>query len=269
MRRRPGHALRVGLAPQGVALVRTNAWQRGQGAVLAERVFGRASQAEIFGQLHQLLETLSPAGWPVSVVLSDELVRMWQVAPPPSTSRVSDLQAAAALRFQALFGAPASAWKISADWQAEQPFLAAAVPLTLLQQLQDAASAHRFHLVEIVPQFVAALNQWRKRRRARAWFGAVHNGVFTVAAFDDGALAALRATPVPVDADREWLDSFVARETLRLGLESPQCLQVCGAAPALWRGEAASSPFACQLLDAGVDESWSAIARLAVTGGVR
>jgi hypothetical protein len=267
MRSAPGTALRIGLAPSGAALVRTGWWRRGHASLLAERQFGAAGMDGLAQQLRQLFQEAPPAGRPVTVVLSDELVRMWQVTPPAGASRMADLEAAAAMRFQALFGAPAALWKISADWDAARPFLAAAVPLALLAQLEQAAHEHRFHLVEIVPQLVAALNQWRKLRRPGAWFGLVHAGVLTIAAYEGRALSAVRAATIPDAAGREWLDSLVTREALRVGLERPERLQVCGPAPAIWSDNTGSPQFACSLLDAGQpDASWPDAARLACTG---
>lgn len=267
MRRRFGQALRIGLAPDGAALVQTSRWPRRRAAVLAERAITVAAHAEIVQQLGPLMSEASAVGSPVTVVLSDELVRMWQVTPPPAASRIADLEAAAALRFQSLFGMLAGGWKISADWNAARAFLAAAVPRELLEHLERVAREHRVALVEIVPQFVAAMNQWRKRRRQNAWFGVLQNGAFRVAAFEGSALAALRTVAVPAQADRAWLEDFVARETLRLGIASPACLQICGAAPASWGSPVGAQSFACELLDAQAGAGLSCAARLALTGG--
>ncbi|MFL6671886.1 MAG: hypothetical protein ACJ8LG_01185 [Massilia sp.] len=261
MRRGPGQALRIGLAPNGVALVRTGWWRRGLEVAGECGAHGGAGQA-----LRQLFRDAPAAGWPVTVVLSDELVRMWQVTPPAAASRMADLEAAAALRFQSLFGAPAAHWKIAADWDAAGPFLAAAAPLELLEQLGQAAHEHRFHLVEVVPQFVAAMNQWRKLRKPGAWFGVLHAGVLTLAAYQGATLAAVRAAAVPAGAGREWLDSLVAREALRLGLERPDRVQVCGPAPAGWASHPAQPGFACSLLDPAQPGGWSDLALLARTG---
>lgn len=264
MRKRFGQALRIGLAPDAAALVQASRWQRGRAAVLAEHRFA-GDEAGAAEQLRRLFDDAKPAGWPVTVVLSDELARIWQVTPPAAASRMGDLQAAAALRFQSLFAAPASQWKISADWDATKPFLAAAMPAALLAQLQQAALEHRFHLVEIVPQLVASMNQWRRLRRPGAWFGQVHAGVLTVAACQGDALAAVRTSPVPVGADRAWFDGVVAREALRLGLAQPALVQVCGEAPASWGG-VGSGGSVCSLLETGQGAGWSPVARLALAG---
>jgi hypothetical protein len=265
MRRVPGKALRIGLAYDGMALVKTSRWRPGSIEPLAEHRFAPGGDADIAGGLAQLCRDARPAGWPVTVVLSDELVRLWQVTPPPAASRRADLEAAAALRYQTLFGANAAGWKIAASWDARHPFLAAAVPQSLLDGLAAGAREHRFHLVGIVPQFVAALNQWRRQRRPGAWFGQVQAGVLTVAAFEGERIAAVRSAPLPPGADREWLDSVVAREALRVGLARPERLQVCGPAPAAWASHPGRLKFGCSLLDAD-ERGLSTLARLAATG---
>jgi hypothetical protein len=247
-----------------MALVRSSRWRPGEVKVLAERR-AMTGQVDLAPAFRALFEAARPSGWPVTVVLSDDLVRTWLVTPPPAASRPSDLEAAAALRFQALFGASAAGWKIAADWDATQPFLACALPQVLLDQLEQAAREHRFHLVGIVPQFVAALNQWRRLRRPGAWFGQVQGAVLTIVAFEGERLAAVRSAPVPPGADREWLDALVAREALRVGLARPERLQVCGPAPVTWGSSDGRLKFGCSLFDAG-ETGLSALARLAATG---
>jgi len=263
---RLGRALRIGIAPDGLALVRTSLWHHERALLLGQVRAGGGDAASVGVALSMLLGEHASAGWPVTVVLSDELVRLWQVTPPVGPARMADLEGAAALRFQALFGAGTRGWKIQADWSATQPFLAAAVPQPLLDALAGAARSHRFHLVEVVPQFVAALNQHRKQRRAGAWFGVVHGGVLSVAAFDGKTLAAVRTMPIPDGADRDWLESHVAREALRVGLGRPERLQVCGPAPKGWASSAGRLKFACTLFEDETDPLWPDNARLALTG---
>ena len=273
MHRLPGQALRLGIGHDSLALVRTSTvFARGT-RVLAETRCADASDAQALGAaLCALLAGVKVAGWPVSVVLADELARMWQVAPPPGAVQPADLEAAAAMRFQALFGGQPAGWKIAADWQVTRPFLAAALPAAFLAALEQAAREARCHLVEIVPQFVAATNYWRKRHRPGAWFGLVHGQVLTLAAYDGPLLAALRTTVVPPGADRDWLESHVAREALRVGVGRPERLQVCGPAPRSWASHEGRLKFGCTLLEDAEDEQEgvapvrSAAVRLACTG---
>jgi hypothetical protein len=269
MLKRFTHSLRLGVGVDSLALVRAKDWRSARPALLAEQRLDPADGAQALAPgLRRLLADTPAAGAAVTVVLADELVRMWQVAPPPAASRVADLQAAAALRFQSLFGAPAAGWRIAGSWDAARPFLAAAVPLALLAELRQGAAEQRLHLVEIVPQFVAALNGWRKLRRPNAWFGLVQDGVLTLAAFDGGALAAVRTAVIPEGAGHEWLESHVAREALLVGAGQPQLLQLCGQAPRAWGSHAGRPGFACNLLDEAAP-GWSHTAQLAATGSAR
>jgi hypothetical protein len=70
---------------------------------------------------------------------------------------------------------------------------------------------------------------------------------------------------IPPGADRDWLEAHVAREALRVGIQRPERLQLCGAAPASWASSAGRLKFACTLLE---DDSadWPLHVRLARTG---
>lgn len=261
---RLGQSLRLGVAANGLALVKTSRLFGGATLALSEQPLDLFAPDALAPGLRMLLADLPVKGWPVSVVLADELVRLWQVTPPPGATRMGDLQAAAALRFQHLFGGSGADWKISADWDADNPFLAAAAPQALLDALAATAQEHGLHLVETSPQFVAAMNGWRRERRAGAWFGLVHGGVLSLAAYEGRKLAAVRSSPIPAGADRDWLESHVAREALRVGIARPERLQLSGAAPASWGSSPGRLKFACSLLEQPDD--WSELARLARTG---
>lgn len=263
MRRKPGQTLRLGVGVDSLALLTTGGWFDRSVTLLAEVGLDPMGGEAALGQgLRRLLAGLPVAGWPLTVVLADDLARLWQVTPPQAAGRMADLEAAAALRFQGLFGASAAGWRISADWHMGRPFLAAALPLPLLATLQQCAAEHRLSLVEIVPQFVAALNGWRKRRRPSAWFGLVQGAVLTLAAFEQGALASVRTAVIPPAAERGWLDAHLAREALLVGTARPQLVQLCGAVPRAWGNNAG-----CTLLeDEDGTPDWSSAARLAFTG---
>jgi len=253
------------VAADGLALLRVGGWPRSSAEVLALQAVEAGAPDALGKGLRALLGECDPRGWPLTVVLADDLVRLWQVPPPSGATRLADLQAACALRHQHLFGAPPLEWRISADWDAARPFLAAAAPEALLALLELLAREHRVHLVEVAPQFVAAMNAWRRERRPGAWFGLVHGGVLSIAAYEGSSLAAVRTAVIPQSADRDWLEAHVAREALRVGVGRPERIQLCGAAPTGWASAAGRLKFACTLLE---DDSadWPLHVRLARTG---
>lgn len=267
MTRRFGQSLRIGVSPQAVSLLKVSRFGRAAPELLAVHHFdgepGPGFEA-IAAAMGKLLEEAGCAGWSATVVLSAELARIWQVTPPPGTARMADLQGAAALRFQTLYGESAASWQVTAGWDAVNPFMAAAVPRQLLALLEQEAARERVILVEIVPQFVAGWNQWRKVLGAGDWYGLVQGGVLSLGALDAGGVAAVRVAPVPAGAGIDWLAQHVTREALRLNLPAPSRLQVSGAAPVTWNNSAGA--FACTVLQVGQGELPSA-ALLAATGG--
>lgn len=263
MRKRFGQALRLGVSPHGLALVKTSRWGGVPLEVVAEHQFPGSAGFETIGAgVRQLLD--GAGSWPLTVVLADELARLWQVQPPQGATRLADLEAAAALRFQTLYGESASNWKLAGGWDATRPFLAAAMPRHLLSLLEHAAGEQKAALVEVVPQFIAAWNQWRAAVKPGAWFGLVQQGVLTLGAVDGGAVLAVRSAAIPGGAGLEWLGQHVAREALRLNAAAPERIYVAGAAPALWNNSSGAA-LACTVLAQGQGKL-SPAAQLAATG---
>ncbi len=264
MRKRFGQVLRIGVSPHAVALVKASRFGSARAQVVAELALGGSGIDAIGAALRQLLADAGCAKWSATIVLADELARIWQVTPPAGAARVADLEGAAALRFQSLYGEPASGWKLAGGWDTEKPFIACALPRQLLAMLVQVAAEQHVTLIEIVPQFVAGWNQWRHDLKPGAWYGLVQHNVLTMGAIDAGQVRAVRASALPEGAGIDWLGQHVAREALRLNLPVPQRLQLSGPAPAAWNNS--SGAFACTLLTPQLDNPLSHAARLAVTG---
>ncbi|MYN20906.1 hypothetical protein GTP81_29645 [Rugamonas sp. FT107W] len=257
MRRAIGQSLRIGVSGFAVSLLRVSRWRGEPVTVLAEHAFAPSGEHPfdaIANALRALLGEQEAGGWPVSIVLADDLTRLWRVVPPPDAARLADIEAAAGFRFQSLYGESPSAWQISGDWSATQPFFAAAVPRALLAVLGKVAEEFKLHIVGIEPHFITAYNRWRRGLKPGAWFGLVHDHLLTLAAVEaDGkSIRAIRALPIPAGqgADQYWLGQTLKREALLLDMEAPELLQVCGAAPAAW-SKPVTNPahIACAVLD--------------------
>ncbi|MET0319224.1 MAG: hypothetical protein ABW069_00720 [Duganella sp.] len=271
-----GHSLRIGIAPHAVSLLRVRRWGRAPATLLAEHAIAPSADHPfdaIASALRALLrEQENIRGLSVAFVLADELARMWRVTPPQGASRLDDLEAAAGLRFQALYGESPSAWQVGADWHVTRPFFAAAVPRALLASLALVADEFRLSVVGVEPHFVSAWNRWRRAVKPDAWFALVHDQLLTLAPLDDGGVRALRTVTVPASADQAWLTHTVQREALLLDIAPPVLLQACGAVPAAWvrpRTDSAPTLIGCELLDharQAASSRYSAVARLAQGG---
>ena len=265
MRKSFGQSLRIGVSPYAVALVTASRFGKARAQVIAELALGSNTGVDAIGAtMRQLLLDAGCAKWSATVVLADELARIWQVTPPAAAARLADLEGAAAVRFQSLYGEPAALWKLAGGWDAAKPFIACALPRQLLAMLGAVAAEQQVTLVEIVPQFVAGWNQWCGAVKPGAWYGLVQGKVLTLGALDGAAVRAVRACALPNDASVAWLGQHVAREALRLNLPAPDRLQLSGDAPAAWNSSGAG--FSCSLLAPGFGAKLSAAARLAATG---
>jgi len=272
MRRAIGQSLRIGVSGFAVSLLRVSRWRGEPVTVLAEHAFAPSGEHPfdaIANALRALLGEQEVAGWPVGIVLADDLTRLWRVVPPPGAARLADIEAAAGFRFQSLYGESPSAWQISGDWSATQPFFAAAVPRALLAVLGKVAEEFKLHIVGIEPHFITAYNRWRRGVKPGAWFGLVHDHLLTLAAIEaDGkSIRAIRTLPMPAGqgADQYWLGQTLKREALLLDMEAPELLQVCGAAPAAWSKPVANpAHIACAVLDQSQQASSGGLSTMAL-----
>ncbi|PLY46328.1 hypothetical protein CSZ94_03555 [Janthinobacterium sp. ROICE36] len=266
-----GQALRLGVAAGKVSLWRSSRWRAPAWTPLGEAAYGPDDTLHgDFSALGQALAQLLPAGeyagWPLSVVLDDALARLWQVDVPQGAARLADIEAAAALRFQSLYGDAPGLWHSSSAWDARAPFFCA-VPHALLAQLTRVAAERKLALIFITPQFARHWNRWHGALKPGAWFGQLQGRTLTLGVRDDGCLRAVRALPVPPGAGRDWLLQALAREALLQGVSAPALLQLCGTAPAGWLAQAGQ--FNCQIFfTPDGDGTLSPAAQLAHSGGL-
>jgi len=194
----------------------------------------------LVAQCSTLLSSADCASLPLSVTLTDESVRLFMVTPPHNASRLHDLQAAAAMRFAALYGDAHSAWNLQADWNTSVPFLACAMPHTLLSALQQVALQNKMPLLSVTPRFVAAWNQYQATVPSDAWFGIVQGQNLTLGAIADvpkRRLEAVRTIAIPDEGHHpRWLHDQLTRAALQLNLSPPKQIQLVGNRQHWWGG---------------------------------
>ncbi len=237
MFKRFGISLSIGVSRESLTAVRLSRWRGPAMTVLGERALqaGEADNpAQLGAALRALLAGSDCAHLPLSVVLADDLVRMWQVTPPQGATRMADIEAACALRFQTLYGESLSTWQMACAPDARSGFFAAAMPRQLFNVIAAFAQEGKMPLVSIASQFIVAFNSWRNSLQSDAWFVMGHAGLLTLGVHDGQQLQAVRSMPIPTDASADWLRAQVEREALRLDLPRPQSLQGCGQLPPVW-----------------------------------
>jgi hypothetical protein len=232
-------SLHVALSSHRITLCERHGWPRSTVRVLSDQTWPESfenTSDTVVTRLRETLTGISIASRNVTFMLADDLPRYFIVTPPVNATRLSDCQAAAAMRFQALYGEPSTGWQLAADWDAQHPFVACAIPQPLHDSLLNLASDHRLCLMHIQPAFVAAWNQWRRRLSNDAWFGVVSGQFLTIGMISGQRLCAVRATPISLEVwqDTNCFSEHIAREALLLGLPLPRTLQLCGDVPDDW-----------------------------------
>jgi hypothetical protein len=249
-----GTSLRIGLSKNAVGLLRTWNWPRRRSEMLIERTLDANSQEAIAEGLRAALADAHCSHMNATVVLADDLTRLFMVTPPSNAERLRDCHAAVAMRFQSLYGEPPHDWKIDADWDARHPFLACAVSRALLAALQQISADSGLTLIGIVPQFIAAWNRWHRSVADGAWYGTMHGDTVTLGVIGGHRLTDIRRMTVPAQAhhDEGWLSDQVTREALRLALPVPSRICLAGSAPDRWFADRGRTPV-CARLEANLD----------------
>jgi hypothetical protein len=143
-----------------------------------------------------------------------------------------------------LFGLPTSAWQISADWDAQRPFLCAALPRALVDGLAAALATRGIRVLGIVPQTINTWNGLRGELHAGDWLAVVAQNTVTVvraggrrwwSGLQPDVIRVLAlpsatssATSSAQGENTAWLARALAREAMQLDLQPPQRVVLCG-----------------------------------------
>ena len=259
-----GPQLRIGIARDAVAVL---AGRSGALSVVAEQAVAPDDMAALEQGLHAVLAAAGRPGLPLQLVLADDLLRLWQVAPPQPVLGRADLEAATHLRFHTLYGDELDGWALAAHWDVRRPFWAAAVPAPLLAACEAAAAAHGSPIVAVLPHFIALWNQHCRRLADGSWLVAVHGQLLSVGLPGPDGLQAVRSLAMPPAATLDWLQSQLTREAARAMLAPPERVALCGQLPPSWQAGSAG-PLACRVLTPPVAAraGWSGASWLAAQG---
>ncbi|MFT4174131.1 MAG: hypothetical protein QM639_16330 [Rhodocyclaceae bacterium] len=225
--------LAAGVDADGLALLarRDGAWRVAAQVPVADYLAApQAADTDWTGVVGALLAQPSVGRGRVAVTVDDSLARYWLLQAPRGIASLVELRALAASRFETLFGEPASAWHIEADWRADHAMLAAALPRTLTRALADACAARRWRLESLVPRALRTLDRHARdigRDAALVVFGA-HG---QVAMRWQGGVPVWLRQRTDVSADVAQLLSWLETEALRAGHVMPTDVLLAGELP--------------------------------------
>ena len=187
-------------------------------------------------QLAELFKEAKVHGARMHIVLADALVRYFTVIPPANIADFRDCEAAAAMRFAALFDEAPARWEIQADWHLTQPFLACAVPRALKACLEQSARAANVTLMGVAPQYVSAWNRWRRQLTADSWLVLAHGAQLSLGVAIAGELKSVKrlASTGSDDDALTFLPGLLAREALSLGRDLPARVAIIAPLAGQW-----------------------------------
>jgi len=227
----------LSLGPQGAQLALRSGWLRPRLRLLETLVWtAQANDDQRGAALDALLLRHTKPGSALEVLVADLWAPSVSVQPPGQGARLEDLSAAVSLRLGAVTDA-ATAWQTASVPRVGGRFIASALRSTLMDMLRAQCQRHGLHLVSVQPLFVAVWNHWRASLVPGQWLGICGAGVITLCVAPQRHLEQLRRLDfAPVDAQVPlWAVEAAQREALRLGLEAPPTLALCGAVPQAWR----------------------------------
>lgn len=179
------------------------------------------------------LEQLPQKTVALEIVFDDCHARFWQVTPPLHAARFSDLKAAARMRFDTLFGLPGNEWTIEAAWNAKNEFLACALPVKLIDSVQQAlqsspikVKSHGFY-----PCFIQQWNQHAHLFGKKAGaFAVLGDASLTLALISETSIQSIRVVSIDHGDPQgmEALDKAIHSLSLQLGTEPPQEVFLAG-----------------------------------------
>lgn len=253
---------RLGIADASAALLESSGWWRQQIKQVGERIYSPSITEpwdNLRAELNELIGNATGTRRPLAIVVANQWARLFVVTPPHNASTLNDCAAAAAMRFQELYGDSARHWKIKANWHATQAFVACAIPATFIEMLLTTANQHRMTITSVVPHFIAAWNRWHHQLDGTAWFGVAQGNHLELAIINDGKICALQALNLPEHAwhDPQWMTTQLARQALMRDVPTAKKLQLCGHLPN-WPGKNTPSPdTGCRLVTIDVIDARS------------
>lgn len=255
------HRLHIDISSTEITVLHSTAVLRHRLQVLQHDCVHEAqwhNEEALLQHLHQMLSGLRCHKMKVSITVADSLGRLWMVTPPQNATRLADCQAAAEQRFCTLFGEAARHWEISADWDAYRPFLASAMPRSLLERLKALCAHYQLNVLQLQPQFVSVWNRFCKQLQPNAWIALLEQHTLTIGAVTQGRLVALRSITVVPELlqQRSWIDQHIQREVMLLNLSMPQQLHISGRMPAQWQKQV-DDQIHCLPLGERLEGDWS------------
>lgn len=170
--------LYLGVEPDRLTLVRLSGASSNRIVSSATLPFeGGASESTLVEALRQELRAAQWQKAESHIVLADRLVRYFVAERPPGARNIEEVQLAAGLRFEDIFGVPANEWEIRLDMPAlTTNQLGCAIRKSFIADLLTACTEAKSPVISIAPFAVSEFNRSHAHvGRTDGWFAALGN----------------------------------------------------------------------------------------------
>lgn len=222
MLRFPRDRLHVGIEPDRLSLVRLSELMLPTVTAHAVIPFpAGAAEATIVDMVAREILTERWRGTRATLLISDRLVHYFIAKRPSGTRNVEELQQAASLRFEEIYGVDIEAWEIRMDFAPmASRYFGCACPKTLFAGLLAAFRAAAIPVKSIAPFTVSEFNRHHRTMGGRhAWLAVVGRGHLLIARRSGRNWFTINLHSLHEDVATE-LPRILSQERLRSTLEA-------------------------------------------------
>jgi len=159
-------------------------------------------------------------GAALDIVVDDTVARHWIVERPAGLADAAELDAFAAARFTALFGADPAAWVVRVDPVARaRCWLACALPAVLVTELSQTAAAQGWRVRRLQSRFVREYNRHCRRLGPTAAFCVASRSGTTLGLLAAGEWRSIRVHP-PLSRSAADFAQLLQRDCRRVGVDA-------------------------------------------------
>lgn len=225
--------LYLGVEPDRLTLVRLSGASSNRVVASATLPFeGGASELTLVDALRQELRAPQWQKAESHIVLADRLVRYFVAERPPGARNIEEVQLAAGLRFEDIFGVPADEWEIRLDMPAlATNQLGCAIRKSFIADLLTACADAKSPVISIAPFAVAEFNRSHAQvGRKDGWFAVLGNRSLWVGRKQGRDWLSVHQHALGDDVSAEF-SKLMAQESLRAALPPqtiPPTVWLCG-----------------------------------------
>lgn len=215
--------LRIYLHPEQIIIVRQSGLFKQKTSAKQVITVNQSDQSLWGGALKALETAIKQPEWQhagATVILSDNFSK-YRIAPWNDQLTEAEKTALLQHQFGEIHGDAAKSWQITtADCGFGKPYLACAVDIRLMQDIQKVCAANNVRLTSVQPYLMSVFNQCRHKIEPEgAWLIIAEKSHVSIVLIQQGIWRKVRTQACAPGWEKNF-DSLLAREALPLGIDA-------------------------------------------------